>query len=203
MLKGISKVKTEVRREQITQSVFDIIAEKGVRSLTTSAIAQNIGISEANLYRHYKNKSDILASVIDRIGTGLLQNLARVQDSNDDFLSKLRKLFMLHIEFIQANRGIPRLVFSEEIHQNKELRGTLLAHIDDYTNGIAKLIASGQKSGVIRKGLDPNTTALLFIGNIQMITIKWSLMDFSFDLKESGRKLWKNLELCLSNKAGG
>src|SRR5512136_1924538 len=79
--KGVAKVNTEVRREQIRQATFNIIAERGVKGLTISAIAGKVGVSEANLYRHFKNKKDILDDAVDSIGEGLLQNLRSVSNA--------------------------------------------------------------------------------------------------------------------------
>ena len=163
MLKGCSKVKTEVRREQITQAAFNVISSHGVKGLTTSAIAKDLGISGANLYRHFENKKEILNSVVDKIGEGLLQNLEAVQRSPfKNPLLKLRRLFKLHLEYIENNKGIPRLVYSEEMHiANVKLRGRLLDAINSYTKGIALLIRGGQENGTINKNMDPKSIDLM------------------------------------------
>lgn len=200
MLKGCSKVSTEVRREQITQAAFNIIASDGVKGLTTSAIAGHLGISGANLYRHFENKNEILNSVVDKISEGLLQNLEAARDTaSGNPLLKLKKLFELHLEYIENNKGIPRLVFSEEMHfVNVELRGKLLGAINSYAEGIALLIRDGQKNGTISKKMDPQVLALTIVGLIQISVLKWSLNDFSFSLVEQGMKLWKNFAGCIA-----
>ena len=134
MLKGKSKVNTEVRREQIIQAVFHIIARHGARGLTTSAIAKQVGVSEGNLYRHFQNKNEILTAAVKKIGDGLLKNLKTVElEDADSPLLKLKRLFTLHLKYIEQNQGISRLVFSEEIHVgNNNLREKLLDAISLY-----------------------------------------------------------------------
>lgn len=118
MKKGIAKVNTEVRREQIRQATFNIIANQGIKGLTISAIAEKVGVSEANLYRHFKNKREILAHAVEGIGEGLLQNLSNVKNTKmTNTVKQLKRLFKLHLEYIEANEGIPHLVFSEELHK--------------------------------------------------------------------------------------
>ncbi len=200
MIKGHPKVNTEIRREQITQAAFNILAARGVKGLTTFAIAEQVGVSEANLYRHFKNKKEILTLAVDKIGEGLLENLEAARRTTPDKpLRKLRKLFELHLTYIERNEGIPRLVFSEEMHMgNDELRNKLSNAIGTYTKGMESLIREGQKDGSIRKETDAHALALTILGMIQITTMKWSLSGFSFSLVGQGMRLWKNLEKCIS-----
>ena len=202
MLKGCSKVDTEVRREQITQAALDIIASDGVKGLTTSAIAGRVGISGANLYRHFQNKNEILNSVVAKIGADLLQNLRAVRGAApEDPLLKLTKLVRRHLEYTQNNKGIPRLVFSEEMHiTNVPLKEKLVRVINSYTQEISSLIREGQEAGIIKQNMEPQALALTIVGLIQVTVLKWSLNGFSFSPVDQGMKLWKNLEKCITTK---
>ena len=202
MLKGCSKVDTEVRREQITQAALDIIASDGVKELTTSAIAGRVGISGANLYRHFQNKNEILNNVVAKIGADLLQNLRAVRDAApEDPLLKLTKLVRRHLEYTQNNKGIPRLLFSEEMHiTNVPLKEKLLRVINSYTQEISSLIQEGQEAGIIKPNMEPQALALTIVGLIQVTVLKWSLNGFSFSPVDQGMKLWKNLERCITTK---
>ena len=201
MQKGNQKFKTEVRREQITQATFDIIAHQGVKGLTVAAIAKKAGVSEANLYRHFKNKDDILKQAVENVGAGLLENLRRIQDATaDEPLVKLRNLFRLHLGYIEEKEGIPRLVFSEEIHLgNPEFRKILLSAINSYAMGVESFIGEAQTNGSVHRDADASALALIFIGMIQMSTLKWSLNDFSFSLVDEGMRLWDNFERCIGS----
>ncbi|MCX5819444.1 MAG: TetR/AcrR family transcriptional regulator [Deltaproteobacteria bacterium] len=200
MKKGIAKVNTEVRREQIRQATFNIIANQGVKGLTISAIAGKVGVSEANLYRHFKNKKDILANAVESIGEGLLQNLRSVKNAKmTDPVKRLKKLFKLHLEYIEANEGIPHLVFSEELHKgNPDLRNKLLNTINTYAQEIELLIKKGQEDGIINKGIDTHAFSFTIIGMIQISTMVWSLNKFSSSLVLDGMSLWNNFEKCMA-----
>jgi TetR/AcrR family transcriptional regulator, fatty acid metabolism regulator protein len=202
MKKGIAKVNTEVRREQIRQATFNIIAEQGVKGLTISAIAGKVGVSEANLYRHFKNKKDILDDAVESIGEGLLQNLRSVGNAKmKDPFRKLKKLFRLHLEYIEANEGIPRIVFSEELHKgNPDLRNKLLNMISSYAQEIELLIKQGQEDGTINRGIDTHAVSFTIIGMIQISTLVWSLNEFSSSLVLDGMRLWNNFEKCMAIK---
>lgn len=202
MKKGIAKVSTEVRREQIRQATFNIIADRGVKGLTISAIAEKVGVSEANLYRHFKNKKDILANAVESIGAGLMQNLKNVSNAKiTDPVKQLNKLFKLHLEYIEANKGIPHIVFSEELHKgNPNLRNKLLNTINTYAQKIELLIKQGQEDGTINKGIDTHAVSYTIIGMIQISTMVWSLNKFSSPLVLDGMKLWNSFEKCMAIK---
>lgn len=199
-MKGSAKFSTDIRREQIAQATLRIIAEKGVSSLTTALIANEVGISEGNLYRHFRSKEEILSVTVEKISEGLRKNLDKVFESStgDTPLAQLKKIYLLHLEYIEKNEGIPRLVFSEEIHLgNNELKNKLLSSINSYSNQLETLIKDGQKNKSIKKEIDPKAAAFVMIGMVQVTVMRWSLSGFGFPLVNEGMKLWRNYEHCI------
>lgn len=198
-IKNSSRFSRDIRRDQIVEAALRIIASRGVKSLTTAAIADEVGISEANLYRHFNSKDEILQGTVEKIGEGLLHNLGAVSAMTDaTAFERLKKLFILHLDYIEKNEGIPRLIFSEEIHMgNESLKEKLLTTINLYSTELESLINECQKAGLIKKDIEHSSAALMFIGMIQILTMKWSLSGFSFSLVDEGMKLWRNFEKCL------
>ncbi|GAB4387656.1 MAG: TetR/AcrR family transcriptional regulator [Thermodesulfovibrionales bacterium] len=192
-----TKLDRETRRAQIVAASLGILGRKGVTALTTSAIAREAGISEANIYRHFEDKDEILHAMADEIRAGLERNLARVPGASP--LAGLRRVYRLHLEYIEKNEGIPRLLFSEQLHSGRGgLREKLLESINAYAGRLAGFIRRGQEAGLIREEVDPRASALTLIGMVQATTLRWSLSGFSFSLVEEGMKLWKNFERCVS-----
>jgi AcrR family transcriptional regulator len=201
MVTNKQKYSTEIRREQIVQSALKIVADQSVRNLTTAAIANDLNMSEANIYRHFRSKDEILIEAVAKIGSGLKVNIEKVLNSDvkANPVGKLRKIFQLHIAFVENNAGIPRLVFSEEIHGGKtELREKLLQSIDSYACQLELLLKEGRKDGLLKKDLNTKSTALTFIGMVQITLLRWSLSGFSFSLSAEGKKIWNNFEKCIS-----
>lgn len=200
MLKGTTKVSTDIRRDQIANAALRIIGQKGVSGLTTAALAREAGISEANLYRHFTGKDEILTVTIKTVGEGLKRNIENVLkiSSADSPLIKLKRVFMMHLDYIEKNEGIPRLVFSDEMHLgNEELKQKLLQSISSYSAALEALIKEGQKAGIIKKDISPKMSAAMFIGMVQVTALRWSLSSFSFPLVTEGMKLWENYEKCI------
>ena len=196
MKKRAEKLDRETRRAQIVQAALRIIGSRGVGALTTAAIAKEVGISEANLYRHFENKEEILNAMTEEIGAGLEENIRAVTAGPP--LARLKKIYKLHLEYIEKNDGIPRLVFSEQLHMRKtHIREKLLGKINAFSLKLSKIIREGQNGGLIRKELNPRAASMILIGMVQVTTLKWSLSGFSFSLVDEGMKLWKDYEKCL------
>lgn len=198
---GGKKFDRETRRYQIARAALKIVGKSGVKGLTTAAIAGEVGISEAALYRHFKSKDEILLETIGKIGEGLREKMQKVMTSDIPCIEKLRTNFLLNLEHIENNVGIPRLVFSDQIHiGNDKLREKLLNNINNHTARLEAMIIKCQEDGSIRKDIDPASSALVLLGMIQTLAMKWSLNGFSFRLTEAGMKHWKNYETCIKPK---
>ncbi len=193
------KLKTEVRRRQVVEATLRLVAKEGLGNLTTAGLAREVGMSEANLYRHFRGKDEIIRETVESIIENLMKNIERVIALSGTPLVKLKKAFTLHLEYIENNAGIPRLVFSEDIHGgNEKLKRRLLRGIDKYASALESIVKEAQADGCVRKELDPKASALSLIGMVQGATLRWSLSGFSFSLKREGMKLWRNFETCVS-----
>ena len=54
----------EERREQIAQAVLHIVGTTGITSLTTTALAREIGVTSGALFRHFKSRDEILREAV-------------------------------------------------------------------------------------------------------------------------------------------
>ena len=64
---------TEERRRQIADAALKVIAERGLGRFTTQAIAAEIGVTDATLFRHFASKEDIVLAALDRVEERLFE----------------------------------------------------------------------------------------------------------------------------------
>lgn len=74
----LPKKSTRIRKEEIVQAAIQVIGAQGVNSLTIAAIAGRAGMSEANIYRHFGGKQEILSALADFIGTEVMGKAAAI-----------------------------------------------------------------------------------------------------------------------------
>ena len=53
------------RKERLIITAIEVIDELGIQGLSTREIARRQDVSEATLFRHYKNKNELLLGVLD------------------------------------------------------------------------------------------------------------------------------------------
>lgn len=193
---------TEVRQQQITEAALHVIGQKGISGATTAEIAAATGISEGNLYRHFRSKEEIIKAIIDKIGTDLSSILTSATEI-DDPVKKLELIFKRHISYIEGHVGIPRTIFSEEtIVVNENLRVKIGITISNYFQGVKKIVEQGQRDGLIDLEMDSLAIVSMFIGTIHFLVTRWMMSNFSLVLTDEVDGLWKNIEkaICRGGK---
>lgn len=189
----LEKKSTRVRKEEIVQAALEVVGKKGVRALTIAAIADSAGMSEANIYRHFRGKDEIFSALADFIGSAVMGKAATIAGGSRKPLEKLETVFFSHIAIIADHPGIPRFVFSDDVHlTHRNLSETLALRIGSYVDTIAGIIAAGIAEGELKQGLSPRETALTLLGMIQFTALRWTISYASFEIRPEAEKLWQN-----------
>jgi TetR/AcrR family transcriptional regulator len=188
----------EQRREEIIQAVLDLAAERGVKQVTTQAIADRVGIAQPTVFRHFKTRDAILRAVMETVGSAMLAVATSVLAGRGSADQRLRQLLSRQLEFISRRRGVPRVLFSERLHhEDPQLKAVVRRMMDNYTLKLAGLIREGIAAGQFRAGLEPHETATLILALIQGLVMRWSISDFTLDLEAQGDAVWRLLEPAL------
>lgn len=189
----LAKKSTRVRKEEITQAALEVVGKKGVRALTIAAIAETAGMSEANIYRHFGGKDEIYTALADFIGSAVMGKAATIAGGSRKPLEKLETIFFSHIALITEHPGIPRFVFSDDVHLgHRKIADKLALRIGNYIETITGIIAAGIAEGELKPGLAPRETALTLLGMIQFTALRWTIGNASFDIKIEAENLWGN-----------
>jgi len=183
-------VKSQDRKIQIINVALSIIGESGLQGLTTSKIASRSQITEAAIYRHFINKEDIILQVIATIGKRLTSTLVSIKSEAIDATAKLLKILMTHLDHIQKNQGVPRIVYTSEVHLDENMRFKLFSITELYIQIITEILNEGIASGVFKKGLDSGAVARLFLSIIQFTAFRYSLSGFNKNTITEGMTLW-------------
>lgn len=189
----LQKKSTRVRKEEIIQAALEVIGSKGVQALTIAAIAASAGMSEANIYRHFGGKDEIFAALADFIGSSVMGKAATIAGGSRKPLEKLESIFFSHVTLVAEHPGIPRFVFSEDVHLgHRSIADKLALRIGNYLETITGVISAGIAEGELKAGLSPRETALTLLGMIQFTALRWTISNASFEIRPEAEKLWNN-----------
>ena len=185
------KRNTRVRQAEIAQAALDVIADRGVAGLSVAAVAQRVGIVPSGIYRHYPDREALIDAAFDGIGVHLDAQIEAVARLDADAITRLHRLFTLHLDALRANAVIHRVVFSRDGvagHPGRRLR--LLATIQRYLARVAAIAAAGQREGSLRGDVDPAAVARAFLGLIQPAAFLWHLSAGSPDVLQQTEAAW-------------
>ena len=182
-----------VHKEEIVQAAVEVVGKHGMQALTIAAIAETAGMSKTNFYRYFSGKDDIYYAIADYIGSAIMGKAAAIAAGSRKQLEKLEAIFFSHMTLVGEQPGIPRFVYSEDVHlSDRKLAETVAFHIGNYVKIVAAVVATGVERGELRQDLSSRETALTFIGMIQFAALRWTISDASFDKQEEARQLWRN-----------
>ena len=180
------------RKEQIIDVALDIISQEGAKRLTMKNIAGRIGISEPAIYRHFRNKRHLMTALIESVARNLTSRINDAASGIDDPVDKLRKILQIHLTYVSDHRGIPRIIYSDSVHQNDPvLRKAVLQMVNHYLDLIRGILLGAREAGRLRSDLDVDAAATAFLGLVQSSVLVWSLSDFDFPIHERAEALWE------------
>jgi AcrR family transcriptional regulator len=191
---------TNIRKKQIVDAAGNIIIKYGSEHVTIKKIAEEVGISETAIYRHFKSKEEILAFLINDIEKTLLSEIDSDATSNSYSLETLEKTIKLHVAHIVKRKGISFQVIAEIISLgSKNLNLQTYKVITNYISRVNDILQQGKKAGIVRQDIDLDAAATLFFGMTQGLVNAWALCNYNFDAEERFFVLWNTYKKTILN----
>ena len=101
------------RQLDIMQNLAAMLGQKGPVKITTALLANQCGITEAAIYRHFPSKRKIYSGLVDFCEQNIFDLIATINSSDSDYLEKTQKILILLISFSEKNPGLARLLTRE------------------------------------------------------------------------------------------
>ena len=101
------------RQLDIMQNLATMLGQKGPVKITTALLANQCGITEAAIYRHFPSKRKIYSGLVDFCEQNIFDLIATINSSDSDYLEKTKKILNLLVNFSEKNPGLARLLTRE------------------------------------------------------------------------------------------
>ncbi|SES05881.1 transcriptional regulator, TetR family [Vreelandella subterranea] len=98
------------RREQILQALALMLEEDSGKRITTAALARQVGVSEAALYRHFPSKARMFEGLIDFIEESIFARITRIMEEVPDATNRCGTILSLVLGFAEKNPGLARVM---------------------------------------------------------------------------------------------
>lgn len=100
-------------RQCILDAMMELVQSQSVKGVTTRAIAQQAGVSEVTLFRHFKSKDDLLRAVIAQYSPATFVVPEFLKQKTGDLEADLRRFCRLLQEQFHRNREVVMLSLRE------------------------------------------------------------------------------------------
>ncbi|HHY09238.1 MAG TPA: TetR/AcrR family transcriptional regulator [Firmicutes bacterium] len=160
-------------------------------------LAARIGLSEAAIYRHFRDKEEIVLQLANQACDLLLiENLPAKEP-----LKALELLLARQFQRLSEKQLLTAVIFQEELfRQYPKVREKFQKHRAAKEKLIISLIEKGQEAGSIDPQVNGEVFALFFMGAIRMSVLKWKDADFSYSLPQLGREIMPELKRFLKGE---
>ncbi len=101
------------RREQILIVLATELEKKLGLPITTSSLANSVGVSEAALYRHFASKAKMFEALINYAEESIFGLVNKILEQETDPTIRCYKIINLILSFSEKNPGITRLLIGD------------------------------------------------------------------------------------------
>ncbi|MGW0699913.1 TetR/AcrR family transcriptional regulator [Streptomyces sp. NPDC002867] len=130
-------------REAILETTWELVAERGLMSVTMTQIAEKAGIGRATLYKYFPDVESILASHHERHVAAHLEQLAELRDGPGDPGERLEAVLGRYalISHHRGRHGTEEL--SALLHRGEHVTRAQQQLVDVFRDVLAEAVASG------------------------------------------------------------
>ncbi len=146
------------RREQIIGATGKLIAQNGLGWATVARIAEAVDITQPALYRHFKNRQDILMATLEYFSEDFLKLIVIKDDV--DVVEALHDIALVFTESSRQNPERGRIMFEFICAPPEdELRDAVKERFNMLVEQLKLLLKRGVDQGVFKADLDLSLAA--------------------------------------------
>lgn len=162
------------RRQQILESLAHMLEASPGARITTAALAREVGVSEAALYRHFPSKSKMFEGLIEFIEDTIFTRISMILSEEPGALRRCEQILLLLLTFTERNPGITRLLTGDALTgETERLRDRVMQLFERVETQIKQVLREAE----LREGLRPNLP-LAAAANLLMASAEGRITQF-------------------------
>lgn len=190
------------RQIEIIEASTNRISRFGIQNLTIKSLAEDIGLSEPALYRHFNSKNDILLGLLSYFMDEMkvrIERLSKLEYATAG--DELKAVFSSQFQVFTDKPAIVSVVFAESIfHYDDSLSNKVSELMDMMQDYVKANIRKGQEAGHYHKILDASTLTTIIIGSVRMTVLKWRISGHKSNLKKEGNVVLEGILKMIEKK---
>lgn len=119
------------RRVQILQTLAAMLERPGAERVTTAALAAQLDVSEAALYRHFASKAQMFEGLIDFIEQSVFTLVNQIAERDGAGREQAARIVTMVVQFAEKNPGMTRVMVGDAlVYENERLQSRMNQFFD-------------------------------------------------------------------------
>lgn len=162
------------RRQQILETLAAMLEQGPGNRITTAALAEAVGVSEAALYRHFPSKTKMYEGLIEFIEDTLFSRIAIIVKDEQKAIVQCERVVALLLGFSEKNPGITRLLTGDILTgETERLRHRVSQLFDRLETQLKQILREAE----LREGTRP-ALPVASAANLMMSAAEGRLIQF-------------------------
>ncbi len=163
------------KHESILRAAITVFARNGYFNSKVADVAREAGVADGTVYLYFKNKDDLLLSIITEMLDTFIHRVREEIDPLPTPRARLQRIAELHLEMLGNDRDLA-VVFEVEIrHSTKFMEEFSTRKFGEYLKLIRETIEDGQRTGHFRPELNAQIATKVFFGALDEMVTNWIL----------------------------
>ncbi len=186
------------RRQEILQCLARMLETEVGARITTARLAQDVGVSEAALYRHFPSKAKMYEGLLDFVEESIFTRISSILAEHKHPKERCHLIMQLILAFSDKNPGICRLLMGDALTgEHTRLRERMIQFFDRIEVQIKQILREGQLEHKEMSHIDATIFANFMLavieGRVQQFvrsnfkrsplenwTLQWQYIDIQF-----------------------
>lgn len=184
----IEHVKEKVsRHQQILQALAQMLEVNPGARITTAALAREVGVSEAALYRHFPSKARMFEDLIGFIEETVFSRVSMIISSDASGIKQCEQILTLLLAFVQKNPGMARILTGDALSGETD---RLRTRVNQFFERLETQLKQVLREAEAREGLRTQTTPGAS-ANLMLATAEGRIRQFvRSEFKRSPTEQW-------------
>lgn len=156
------------RKEHILQSLARMLESSPGERITTAALAREVGVTEAALYRHFPSKARMFEGLIAFIEETLFTRITRILEDEASAARRCEKILALLLAFAEKNPGMTRLLTGDALQgETERLRVRISQLFDRLEAQLKQILREAQIRESLKCAVSPSVMATLLMASAE------------------------------------
>ena len=182
------------RKDQILQALARMLETSPGARITTAALAKEVGVSEAALYRHFPSKARMFEGLIKFIEETLFLRISRILNEETNAEVRCHKILTLLLTFSDKNPGMTRLLTGDALAgETARLRVRIVQFYSRLESQLKQILREAQIRENLKATVSPTALANLLLASVEGRLTQFVRSEFQQSPLENWDTQWEFL----------